>query len=103
MNETPKSDLRLYPNMLIKNETVTSSTFSKVDFDHCIVDSSKYTNSLIKGTDLRFMSIYDSTFEGCYFDRCSLKGAKFSNCNVDGLVINGINIGNLLKFLGENK
>jgi uncharacterized protein YjbI with pentapeptide repeats len=37
-------------------------------------------------------------FDGSTFAGCSFRGVEFIDCDVDRLVVNGINIGNLLRL-----
>lgn len=100
--EPSAGGLQLQPNMLIMNGDVASSTLTRVRHDHSVISESRYLNCLFHETNFE-----SSTFAGCSFEACvivngSLRGAELRNCDTEGLVINGVNIGELLKqFTGR--
>ena len=84
--------------MLVMNADVASSTISRVRHDHSVITESRYLNCLFSETNFE-----GSSFSGCDFDGCAwrrqLRGVELSNCDVDGLVIDGVNISELLRQL----
>ena len=83
--------------MLIMNGDVACSTMTRIRHDHSVISESRYLNCLFNENNFE-----SSTFAGCSFDGCvvmnsSLRGVELRNCDTEGLVINGVHIGELLK------
>jgi uncharacterized protein YjbI with pentapeptide repeats len=91
-HETP-----LRPNMLMLNADATSSTIARTNFSHCVVTESKMFNSRFHESNFEGTAYDGCDFDGAVFSGCSFRGVEFANCDVDHLVINGINVGNLLR------
>ena len=87
------------PNMLVLKADAASSTMGWVRHDHSVITQSRYLNCLFHDTNFE-----GSTFIGCEFDaslveNSSLRGVELRNCDVEGLVINGIKVGDLIRQL----
>jgi uncharacterized protein YjbI with pentapeptide repeats len=87
----------LQPNMFHQNVQMTSSTWDQVNFDHSIFRNSDFTNSLLMQTNLEGAALRYCRLDGAVIEACSLRAVEFVNCDVEGLVINGIHVGRLLK------
>jgi uncharacterized protein YjbI with pentapeptide repeats len=87
------------PNMLMLNADGRSSTLARTDFSHSVLTELKLFNSRIHQSNLEGCSFDETDFDGSTFSGCSFRGVEFVNCDVDRLIINGVNIGNLLRLL----
>jgi uncharacterized protein YjbI with pentapeptide repeats len=93
------------PNMLMLNAKGMSSTVAKTDFSHSVLTEVKFFNSRVHQSNLEGCAFDSCDFDGSTFSSCSFRGVELINCDVDRLMINGINVGNLLRIamgrLGE--
>lgn len=90
-----KSPIR--PNMMVLNASGVSSTLASTDFSHSVLTEVKLFNSRLHQSNLEGCAFDECDFDGAIFSSCSFRGVEFSNCDIDKLVINGVNIGNLLR------
>lgn len=91
--------LSLRPNMLLSNVKVTSSTFDRVSFDHCVINAATYGNSAFVQSTFQGAAFHYCSFEAAIIDSSNLRGVELRNCAVDGLVINGAHVGKLLRAM----
>ena len=87
------------PNMLLLNADGKSSTLARVDLSHSVLSDVKLFNSRLHQSNLEGCAFDDTDFDGSTFSGCSFRGVQLVNCDVDRLIINGVNIGNLLRLL----
>jgi uncharacterized protein YjbI with pentapeptide repeats len=96
-------ELPLRPNMLLTNARATSSTLASLRAEHCIVARSSFFNGLFHRTNFESCSFVGCELDGTLLENSSLRGVILRNCDVEGLVINGIHVGSLLRLLhGED-
>ncbi|WP_182903497.1 pentapeptide repeat-containing protein [Microbispora sp. H10830] len=96
-DEPERSPLR--PNTLLANVNAVSSTFANTDLSHSVLTQVRFFNSRLHHSNFEGASFDGSDLDGATFTGCSLRGVELINCDVDRLVINGINVGNLLRML----
>lgn len=99
LKERKTGDAPVRPNMLMLNADARSSTFARADFSHSIMSELRFFNSRIHQSNLEGCAFDDSDFDGTTFSGCSFRGVQLVNCDVDHMVINGVNIGNLMRML----
>ena len=87
------------PNMLMLNADGRSSTLARTDFSHSVLTELKLFNSRVHQSNLEGCAFDETDFDGSTFSGCSFRGVELVNCDVDRLIINGINIGNLMRLL----
>lgn len=87
------------PNMLMLNADGRSSSIAQSNFSHSIVGQTKFFNSRFHQSNFEATSWDECDFDGSTFTACSFAGAEFVDCDVEQLVINGINIGNLMRLM----
>lgn len=87
------------PNMLVANASAVSSTFSNTDFSHSVLTQVRFFNSRLHDANFEGTSFDGVDFDGATLTGCSLRGVRLINCDVDQLVVNGINVGSLLRLL----
>jgi uncharacterized protein YjbI with pentapeptide repeats len=90
------------PNMLLLNAKGMSSTFARVDLSHSILTQVRLFNSRLHQTNFESAAIDECDFDGSTFTGCSFRGVELVNCDVDRLVINGLNIGALMRLFGAS-
>ncbi|RZB13784.1 pentapeptide repeat-containing protein [Streptomyces sp. F001] len=95
----PETPAPIRPNMLLINGNAVSSTFAQTDLSHSVLTQVRFFNSRLHQSNFEGSAFDDCDLDGATFTGCSLRGVEFTNCDVDRLVINGINIGNLLRLL----
>lgn len=93
----PNAPIR--PNMLVVNGNGTCSTLARVDWSHSILTQVKLFNSRIHQSNFESCSFDDCDFDGATFSGCSLRGVEFINCDLDRVIVNGMNIGALLRLI----
>ena len=86
----------LRPNMLLVHAEATSSTFSRVRFDHSVIADSMYLNCRFNQSNFEGSSISGCDLDGAVIENCSLKGVEIRDCDLTGLVIDGVRVGDLL-------
>jgi uncharacterized protein YjbI with pentapeptide repeats len=92
----------LQPNMLMVKSKVRSSTIVNSDFSHCIFSEVTMFNSRFHECNMEGTAFDNCDLDGAVLSGCSLRGVELINCDVDRLIINGINVGNLLRIsMGE--
>lgn len=97
----PDDDQRpIRPNMIMYNGDGTSSTVARTSFAHSVLTQNRFFNSRFHQTNMEGCAFDECEFDGSVFSGCSFRGVELINCDVDRLVINGINIGNLLRIAG---
>ncbi len=89
----------LRPNMLVSGANVISSTIARTDFSHCVLSENKHFNSRFHESNLEGCAFNSCDFDATTFAGCSFRGVEMINCDVDKLIINGVNVGNLLKIV----
>jgi uncharacterized protein YjbI with pentapeptide repeats len=89
----------IQPNMLMLNADARSSTIAKTVFSHSVFTEIAAFNSRFHESNFEGTSFDGCDFDGAVFSGCSFRGVEFANCDVDHLIINGINIGNLLRIM----
>jgi uncharacterized protein YjbI with pentapeptide repeats len=91
------------PNMLVIGQDATSSTFAGNRFDHSVLMESTFFNSRFVNGNFEGVAFDNVSFDGAIATNCSLRGVELRNCDVDSLIINGVNIGHVLKLLLGSK
>jgi uncharacterized protein YjbI with pentapeptide repeats len=89
----------LQPNMLCLNADVTSSTFSSLSSAHSLIAGSSYFNSVFHRSNFESAAFHACDFDGAVIENSSLRGVELRNCDVEGLIIDGIRVGILLKLM----
>ncbi|WP_203819617.1 pentapeptide repeat-containing protein [Paractinoplanes ferrugineus] len=56
-------------------------------------------NTRIHASSFEGAAFDEGDFDGATFTGCSMRGVELINCDVDHLVVNGVNVGNLLRLL----
>lgn len=87
------------PNMLVVNGNGRSSTLAETDLSHSVLTKTSFFNSRMHQSNFEGSSFDDCEFDGATMTGCSFRGVELVNCDVDRLVINGVNIGSLLRLL----
>jgi uncharacterized protein YjbI with pentapeptide repeats len=95
--EAAKGDRIVRPNMLMMNASGQSSTLARVDFSHSVLTDVQLFNSRVHQSNFEGCGFDDSDFDGSVFSGCSFRGVELINCDVDHLVVNGVNVGALLR------
>lgn len=89
----------LRPNMICLGADATSSTFSTFKAGHSVFTGSFFFNTLHHRGSFEGSEFSACELDGSVFENCSFAGVELRNCDVDGLIINGIRIGELFKLL----
>jgi uncharacterized protein YjbI with pentapeptide repeats len=88
----------LQPNMLMLNGNAVSSTFNRLRLDHSVLGDSMFLNCLFNRSNFEGSSFFGCDFDGSLLENCSLRGVELRDCDTEGLMINGIRVGDLLKL-----
>src|SRR5436309_2971696 len=88
------------PNMLMLNADGTSSTVARTSFAHSVLTQNQFFNSRFHQTNMEGCAFDECDIDGSVFSGCSFRGVELVNCDVDRLIINGVNIGSLLRIAG---
>jgi uncharacterized protein YjbI with pentapeptide repeats len=99
VRENEGEDRVLRPNMLLANGNATSSTLVNIDFSHSVMTRLAAFNARIHTSNFEGAAFDEGDFDGAIFTGCSMRGVELVNCDVDHLVVNGVNVGNLLRLL----
>ena len=86
------------PNMLVLGASAMNSTFARTDMSHSVLSENKHFNSCFHESNFEGCAFNSCDFDGSTFVACSFRGVELINCDIDHLMINGINIGNLLRI-----
>ncbi len=97
VQEAERSPIR--PNMLVLSARAVSSTFAKTDFSHCLVTKANFFNSRFHESSLEGVAFDNCDLDGSVFTGCSFRAVELVNCDIDKLIVNGINVGDLFRFL----
>ncbi|HEV3000640.1 MAG TPA: pentapeptide repeat-containing protein [Solirubrobacteraceae bacterium] len=89
----------LEPNMLVLNANATSSTFQRVNLDHCVLSEVLGFNSQFDRCSFEGSTFQGVELDGSVFENSSFRGVELRNCDTEGLIVNGVNVGALLKLL----
>jgi uncharacterized protein YjbI with pentapeptide repeats len=93
------SESPFVPNMATAGADFSGSSFAAVTAGHSVVTGSSFFNSFFHKTNLESCTFQACELDGSLFDGCSLRAVELRDCDVEGLVINGIRVGELLKLL----
>lgn len=86
------------PNMIMVNADATSSTVAGTNLSHCVFTETKLFNTRFHKSNFEGTAFDACDLDGAVLSGCSLRGVELINCDVERLVINGVNVGNLLKL-----
>ena len=89
----------IQPNMLVVTAEGYSSTFANVNLSHSVLTEVNFFNTRLHQSNFEGAVFNDGDLDGAAFIGCSMRGVQLINCDVDRLVVNGVNIGNLLRLL----
>ena len=100
--EAESLKLPIQPNMMLANVSATSSTFDHVDLDHCVFNRTNCFNSLFAVNNMEGTTFNLCNLSGAVIENSSLRDVQINNCIVDGLIINGVDIGKLFSRLEQS-
>jgi len=95
----PAPPFPIQPNMLVANGSGVSSTFAKLDLSHSVLTQVRLFNTRLHRVSLDGAAFDDADLDGAVFTGCSLRCVRLVDCDVDRMVINGIQVGSLLRLL----
>jgi uncharacterized protein YjbI with pentapeptide repeats len=99
-NQRPDPEKRpIRPNMLMLNADGRSSTLARTDFSHSVLTEMRFFNGRIHQSNFEGCAFDDVDLDGSTFSGCSFRGVELINCDVDQLVINGVNVGSMMRLL----
>ena len=89
----------IQPNMMMLNANGQSSTLARTNFSHSVLTEVKFFNCRVHQSNFEGCAFDDTDLDGSTFSGCSFRGVELINCDVDQLIINGTNIGSLMRLL----
>ena len=97
IEKRPKQEVRysFSPNMSIDNADMRQSTLHRIALDGSIVANSSFRYSEILNVNMQDSAFARVTLDNAMITHCSLKNVTIAACDVEGLVINGVKIGDL--------
>lgn len=91
------------PNMLFVNADIRQSTWNLSSLNGSMFSQSQLSRSQFTDCNLTRNTFARVSFEKSRFTHCSLRNVTIEASDVTGLVINGVNVGNLFATKKERE